>query len=1730
MTKIKALALLFFELALAGAAAAQTPAPTPQTIRFDECYRLLPCMVDVVTFVGGVSLHTDDPYTDTQGPMYHTSPYCTGNVCDPDILIKFATDVMDVKFSVANGYPLDRQTVVATSTTGARASVDLPKYTGKKMFDPHWRQMVMPAGSHRQILVQGTRWGRYCDNNNLCFNTFWDYNLDDFIFTKVPSDRRIVFGLRGIPGNNPFEKSLPRTDQLTATIPLGAQFFTRIEKKQGNAWVPILSSSQMTNEATKDLNAQDKNSLFRAHPLIAYNQAGLQDEKLFQAIHYGTATIVLRTSDPKVPTVTLNVTINAPSKLGDPTYKDPRDNSTQQNRYQWDAMIMDRAHRTGIPPQWIKAMIEKEAHFNTTAFRYEIRTRDWNWIQDPKHQYHHGKEPFVRYRMGDGADLCDPRNTANVPAGTCNSFKDLDDISPRAKYKIKDPITGNPRAIKPEDGVVTIRQLLDGGNGFSIGSNSTSSSAAPPAPRGRRRAVGFPDGTKVPAQTTIASSYGLLQLLWCDVVGTGFKQWPGTGNRLNPTFLFDTAENHKRGSGSLNIAPSYAAYKYDRVNADPIDPTYLAPGNFVSDLKEMLEAYNGGSDYPGLVEIRVPHYTPYPSTIVTAPLCEPQEFTSQTREAFLTPGGRTSLGVSIDADDVTYRWFSGSVGNVIAGATDMTLTVSAPGTYWAEATTECGPVLSDPIVVRNLPSCAAPSIAEQPVAQKTILQGATASFGAEVSGSNVRYQWYEGSPEGAATAPVGTFAAANATPLAGETGPSILVQPNETTTYFLYAYNACGSVLSRVVTVIVQPCVSASVGAQSVPTTITRGDSTVLSVTPQGTAPFTIQWYTGTPGAATAIDGANVATLPVSPNATTTYFATITNRCGSATSTPVQITVKEPCVAASIGAQSGPQTIARGDSTTLSITPGGSTPRNIQWYAGGVAITGANAETLPVTPNVTTTYHALVSNDCGTATSAPVTITVVETCVAPSIAGQSSSTTIPRGDSTTLVIQPAGSTPRTIHWYAGGVAITGANAETLPVTPNATTTYHAVVSNDCGTASSAPVTITVSDACVPASIGAQTSSTTITSGQSTTLSITTAGTAPRTVQWYAGTTPITGANAESLPVSPTSTTTYFVRVTNACGSVDSAPITITVQCAAPSIAQHPQGTSIVAGQSATLSVVASGATSYQWFAGSTPIAGATSFSLTVTPASTTSYSVVVSNSCGSSTSNVATVTVTSCNKPSITQPPQSTSIVAGQSATLSVVASGATSYQWFAGLTPIAGATSSSLTVTPASTTSYFVVVSNSCGSTTSNTATVTVTSCSKPSITQPPQSRTIAAGESVTLSVAASNATGYQWFTSDGAAIPGATSPSLTVDPIATTSYYAVVSNSCGSTTSSTATVTVICNLPTISQQPQDAYILSGETATLSFSAFGAASYEWYTADGTLVGSWASVTVSPSETTTYYGVAYNICGSRMTNLVTVTVDPCVKAFISEQPDDVTIEGGESATLTVYAGGDEPLAYRWHYSTGGVVGTGQSITVSPETTTSYYVIVENACQIVSSRFVTVTVVCNPLTVTAQPQDHEFTESWQSASLHFGVSGTDPAITWYRDGFEIGSGASIPIYPSTSTHTYHAVATNACGSVTSNAVVIEKLCNAPQATIVAVSEPVIAPGGSSVLQVNTSESVFLYWTLYEQAAGSGPVAISSGSGLGVPNATVMPSVSSDYWFEVKNDCGTTNSNVVHIQVQ
>lgn len=247
----------------------------------------------------------------------------------------------------------------------------------------------------------------------------------------------------------------------------------------------------------------------------------------------------------------------------------------------------------------------------------------------------------------------------------------------------------------------------------------------------------------------------------------------------------------------------------------------------------------------------------------------------------------------------------------------------------------------------------------------------------------------------------------------------------------------------------------------------------------------------------------------------------------------------------------------------------------------------------------------------------------------------------------------------------------------------------------------------------------------------------------------------------------------------------------------PAITQQPTGQTVNEGDTLTLSILATNATGYQWKKDGEDIPSANSATYTkqsVAPSDAGSYTCVVSGEAGTSvTSDAATVTVNAL--PVITQQPSSQTINEGGNISLEVTATGAMGYQWKKDGSDIPSATNATYSKSgalPTDAGSYTCVVTGAGGSVTSNAATVTVNAL--PVITQQPTNQEITEGETLTLNVVATGATGYQWKKGEED-ILDATTATYTKEGATTAdagSYTCVVTGAGGSVTSNAATVTV--------------------------------------------------------------------------------------------------------------------------------------------------------------------------------------------------------------------------------------------------------------------------------------------------------------------------------------------------
>jgi PKD repeat protein len=519
-----------------------------------------------------------------------------------------------------------------------------------------------------------------------------------------------------------------------------------------------------------------------------------------------------------------------------------------------------------------------------------------------------------------------------------------------------------------------------------------------------------------------------------------------------------------------------------------------------------------------------------------------------------------------------------------------------------------------------------------------------------------------------------------------------------------------------------------------------------------------------------------------------------------------------------------------GSPTTWTWNMPGGTPNSASTQNASVTYSTAGVKTISLT----------VANGTGTNTAVK-TITITAT---PTVVTSITNTTICRGNSVNVNATGASS----YTWLPTG------SGTSSTLSPTVTTIYTVTGSNSGCTSAPRNFTITVTP---NPTVNITASSSTICSGQSTTLSASGA----TTYAWLPG-----SQTTSVIVVSPTITSTYSVTgTTNSCSSNKTITINVTT---APTISVAITNTAICNGNSFTQNVT--GATSYTWAP-----SGSGSSSV-LSPTATTVYTITGSNGSCMSTPKTFTANVTST--PTVVISASPTTVCSGQTATL--VASGATNYTWMPGSQTTAG-----ITVSPTTTTTYSVTGRN--GSCIAN-KTITINVTTAPTISTSITNTTICNGNSFTQNV--TGATSYTW-------LPSGSGSSSVLSPTATTIYTVTGSNGSCMGTPKTFTANVTAS-PTVIISSSTATLCTGQTASLVAS--GATNYTWMPGSQTN----ASIVVSPTTTTTYS--LNGTTGSCSDNdMFTITVNVCTGINNLTSKGDILIYPNPNNGVFTIASGNQ---------------------------------------------------------------------------------------------------------------------------------------------------------------------------------------------------------------------------------
>ena len=477
---------------------------------------------------------------------------------------------------------------------------------------------------------------------------------------------------------------------------------------------------------------------------------------------------------------------------------------------------------------------------------------------------------------------------------------------------------------------------------------------------------------------------------------------------------------------------------------------------------------------------------------------------------------------------------------------------------------------------------------------------------------------------------------------------------------------------------------------------------------------------------------------------------------------------------------------------------------------------------------------------------------------------------------------------------------------------------------------------------------------TICSGESTTLTVQ-GGSLGAGASWfyYDGGCGVngfaSGGDGYNPTVSPTTTTTYYVRAVGTYNTTSCASVTVYVNNEPSQPGTITGNSTFCLGDNESFSISSvSGATSYTWeyTGGGTPSGIGTSISFS--PTSSGTLRVRANNSCGSSSWREKSITVNS--EPS--QPGTITgnsTVCSGDNESFSISSvSGATSYTWeyTGGGTP--SGTGTSISFSPTTSGTLRVRANNSCGSSSWREKSITVNS--EPS--QPGTitgNSTVCSGDNESFSISSvSGATSYTWEYTGGGT-PSGTGTSISFSPTTSGTLRVRANNSCGSSGWREKSITV-------NSEPNAPSTLTATDGTecnevdLSWSSVLGATYKIMRGSTTLETDYSGTTYTddsgaPTSNTEYKVYALNDCGQSSS----YSSDYGYAKTTPDAPSSLTATDGTVCYVVEleWDAVTEADSYNIHRNGTSIessyTGTSYTDNTAPTSTTQYKIYSKNEC-------------------------------------------------------------------------------------------------------------------------------------------------------------------------------------------
>ena len=380
------------------------------------------------------------------------------------------------------------------------------------------------------------------------------------------------------------------------------------------------------------------------------------------------------------------------------------------------------------------------------------------------------------------------------------------------------------------------------------------------------------------------------------------------------------------------------------------------------------------------------------------------------------------------------------------------------------------------------------------------------------------------------------------------------------------------------------------------------------------------------------------------------------------------------------------------------------------------------------------------------------------------------------------------------------------------------------------------------------------------------------------------------------------------------------------------------------------------------------------------------YEVVGTDANGCS--STASITITqNIAKPNVGIVPTATELTCDVTS-ISLVATGADSYDWITGMIEV---------TTPGH---YSVIGTDANGC--SNVAEIEISqNIAKPSITIQAQTTEITCTTTEITLVANTQVLDLQWSNN----VTGTGSEVKVYDEGI---YSIVVKDVNGCTQSAEISITKNQTLG-VSVSPESKTIKLGERARFDSAVEGiVSSYAW-TLDNQVVSSDRSITVTPSSTGTFnyiLTVVNGVCEAEAEGLLEVI--PADESVITSQPQDVTVKSGERAVFSVATSTDN-TTFQWYENGQAIAGANQAVYVITSAEVGqygneYYCELDHFGTKVNSEVAHLYIAPNkPRGFVASNNDPVVGDN---VTYTLVSPETDVTYTWFVDGEEVGQGTEI----------------------------------------------------------------------------------------------------------------------------